>query len=78
MPAIITIEESASMRGTFMISVKSDGLKRAIKRASAGRDPGAAAAVAMQAAISHGGDSYTIFAPQVVLAMIPEDMRSKR
>lgn len=77
MRAIITVEESTSMRGRFYLSVQARGLKRPIKRDEAGQGPEAAAASAMQAAISFGGTGYHIFAPKKVLDLIPNDMRSR-
>ena len=69
---VITITERRP--GTFEYSLQSPS-KRLIG-GSAGSDPAAAAAKAMDLAISFGAP-YQIFAPQRVLDLIPADLQRK-
>lgn len=77
MTAIITITEMASMPGRMTYTLKSG--RTVIKGNDAGSDPAAAAAKAMDLAISYGQrKGYAIFAPQKVLDHIPAGLRSGR
>lgn len=71
---IITITESPSMRNVFSQTHKKGNGKTF--HGDAGHDPGAAAAVAMQLALSCGG-AYLILGPKKVMEYIPTEMRSK-
>lgn len=78
MRTVITITQDRTMPGTkFLVSVESRGM-RPVARRQAGYDAGEAAATAMECAIKHGGNGYVIFAPDAVIALIPEEMRSKQ
>lgn len=76
MPTIISITEYSSMPGRYKWSVK-QGKKEFF--GEAGQGPEAAAATAVDKAITFGEtDGYSIFAPKSVLALIPEDLRHAR
>lgn len=74
MSAIITVTEMPSMPGRFTCSVKGDGFREMVGL-SAGHDPSAAAAKAMELSITHGRQGYAIFGPQKVLDCIPPELR---
>jgi hypothetical protein len=77
MPTIISITEYSSMPGRYKWSVKTG--KKEFFGDIMGGGPEAAAAVAVDKAVSFGEeDGYSIFAPKAVLALIPEDMRNAR
>lgn len=70
--AIITIvKHNGEYLSTFEAGRKCESRMRA------GYDPEAAAAKAMELAVLHGEAGYAIFAPREVLALIPEEMRSR-
>lgn len=76
MPALISITEYRSMPGRYKWSVKT-GKKEMF--GEAGQGPEAAAATAVDKAITFGeADGYSIFAPKAVLEFIPDDMRNSR
>lgn len=76
MPALISITEYPSMPGRYKWSVKTG--KRELF-GEAGQGPEAAAATAVDKAITFGeADGYSIFAPKAVLEFIPDDMRNSR
>lgn len=72
---IITVTEYATMPGRYTITVKYDTQIRTISCDASG--DGAAAAKAMEYAISSTGD-YIIFGNNKVLAHIPAEMRSSK
>lgn len=71
---VITVVAMASMPGSYEITVQNRRGRIVVGRHGAGRDPGAAAAKAMQMAVEHGAGGYQIFAPQAVATLIPADM----
>jgi hypothetical protein len=71
---IVTITESPAMPGGFYYTISVNG-RRLSTGNSAGRDPAAAAAKAVELAINHPG-AYCILAPQKVIDCIPESVRS--
>lgn len=72
----ITITLDRTMPGTnYLWSISGPGA-RTQSRMSAGCDPGAAAAKAMELAIGFGENGYAIFAPDEIMKRIPEDMRT--
>lgn len=74
MQTLITITESRTMPGSYEIAVQ-PARGRATSGRRAGQDPAGAAAIAVEAAISHGAP-YMIFAPGTVLAFIPPEIRT--
>ena len=76
MITIISVTEYPSMPGRYKWSAKV-GVKN-LRGYIMGGGPEAAAAAALDVAIRHGKDGYTILAPKAVLDCIPADIRSKR
>ncbi len=76
MRTIITVTEYPSMPGRYL--VKSDAQRRrGIIHPVDVSGPEAAAAKAMEYAQRVGSVGYHIFAPRAVLALIPDDMKSR-
>lgn len=76
MRKIITVTESRSMRGRFLVSANlQNGKKTGVEADVTGTE--AAAAQAMSYAVRAGASGYQIFAPAAVLLHIPTDMRGK-
>lgn len=73
-PTIVTVVEMAQTPGRWEVSVQSRG-ELVVNRREAGRDPGAAAAKAMQLALEWENNGYVILGSEKVLAFIPERVR---
>lgn len=75
MRTIITVTRHPTLTDTYQVAAKG-GKARPGRRDVRGAD--AAAAKAMDLAISHGSSGYHIFAPAEVIALIPDDMRERK
>lgn len=74
MRTIITVTRHPTLQGVYQCAAQGGGARPGKKNVDGAS---AAAAQAMQAAISYGSGGYCIFAPKSVLDFIPTDMRSK-